>query len=63
MKTKPYERIMPKDDFNISEYFTAEEIAVILATVSTAACVPEYAPCSQDWNTDGYNSRLLSFEL
>lgn len=27
MKTKPYERIMPKEDFDISEYYTAEEIA------------------------------------
>ncbi len=27
MKTKPYERIMPKDDFDITEYYTAEEIA------------------------------------
>ena len=27
MKTKPYERIMPKEDFNITEYYTAEEIA------------------------------------
>ena len=26
MKTKPYERIMPKEDFDISEYYTAEEI-------------------------------------
>ena len=27
MKTKPYERIMPKEDFDITEYYTAEEIA------------------------------------
>ena len=27
MKTKPYERVVPKEDFNISEYYTAEEIA------------------------------------
>ena len=27
MKTKPYERIMPKEDFDIAEYYTAEEIA------------------------------------
>ena len=27
MKTKPYERIMPKEDFGITEYYTAEEIA------------------------------------
>lgn len=26
MKTKPYERVVPKEDFNISEYYTAEEI-------------------------------------
>ena len=27
MKTKPYERVVPKEDFDISEYCTAEEIA------------------------------------
>ena len=27
LKTKPYERIVPKDDFDMSEYYTAEEIA------------------------------------
>lgn len=27
MKTKPYERIMPEEDFDITEYYTAEEIA------------------------------------
>ena len=27
LKTKPYERILPKDDFDMSEYYTAEEIA------------------------------------
>ena len=27
MKTKPYERIMPKEDFDITDYYTAEEIA------------------------------------
>lgn len=27
MKTKPYERIMPKEDFDITEYYTAKEIA------------------------------------
>ena len=27
MKTKPYERIMPKENFDITEYYTAEEIA------------------------------------
>ena len=27
MKTRPYERIMPKEDFDITEYYTAEEIA------------------------------------
>ena len=27
LKTKPYERIIPKDDFDMSEYYTAEEIA------------------------------------
>lgn len=27
MKTKPYERIMPKDDFDISEYYTAGSTA------------------------------------
>ena len=27
MKTKPYERIMSKEDFDITEYYTAEEIA------------------------------------
>ena len=27
MKTKSYERIMPKEDFDITEYYTAEEIA------------------------------------
>ena len=27
MKTKPYERIIPKEDFDITEYYTAEEIA------------------------------------
>ena len=27
MKTKPYERITPKEDFDITEYYTAEEIA------------------------------------
>ena len=27
LKTKPYERIIPKDDFDITEYYTAEQIA------------------------------------
>ena len=27
LKTKPYERIVPKDDFDMSEYYTAEEVA------------------------------------
>ena len=27
MKTTPYERIMSKEDFDITEYYTAEEIA------------------------------------
>ncbi len=27
LKTKPYERIMPKDDFDIAEYYTAEQIS------------------------------------
>lgn len=27
MKTKPYERVVPKEDFDITEYYTAEEIA------------------------------------
>ena len=27
LKTKPYERIVPNDDFDISEYYTAEQIA------------------------------------
>lgn len=27
MKTKPYERSMPKEHFDITEYYTAEEIA------------------------------------
>ncbi len=27
MKTKPYERMVPKEDFKITEYYTAEEIA------------------------------------
>ena len=27
LKTKPYERIRPKDDFDITEYYTAEQVA------------------------------------
>ena len=27
LKSKPYERLVAKNDFNISEYYTAEEIA------------------------------------
>ncbi len=27
LKTKPYERIMPKDEFDIAEYYTAEQIS------------------------------------
>ena len=27
LKTKPYERIVPKDEFDMSEYYTAEQIA------------------------------------
>jgi len=27
LKSKPYERIMPKDDFNIADYYTAEQIS------------------------------------
>ncbi len=39
------------------------EVVATLASVSTAACVPGCILCSQDWSTDDYNSKLLSFEL
>ena len=26
LKTKPYERIRPKDDFDITEFYTAEQV-------------------------------------
>ena len=40
MKTKPYERIMPKEDFDITEYYTAEEMVgkkvVVVANLKPA---------------------------
>ena len=38
MKTKPYERIMPKEDFGITEYYTAEEIAEKYNIPTTLLC-------------------------
>ena len=38
LKSKPYERLVAKNDFNISEYYTAEEIAEKYNTPATLLC-------------------------